>query len=136
MYSKYCECMDNNEEIDESKMHEKNQQLKECIDLRACSYVNWYKKFHKISLQSVCVPLPDNILNYLLDEVIILPKECYAREQSSSVTTTSYSGVRSFIAGDDAGDDSNETEVFSIWWIRNHFMIKISMLRSLLSFYF
>lgn len=103
--------MDNdNEKIDESKMHEKNQQLKECIDLRACSYVNWYNIFHKISLQSVCVPLPDEIVNYLLDEIIILPKECYAREQSATATATSYSGEpSSFDAGDD--DDSTETEV-------------------------
>lgn len=101
--------MDNEEEIDESKMYEKNQQIKECIDLRACSYVNWYDKFHKISLQSVCVPLSDEIVNYLLDEIIILPKECYARTQSTSVVVTGYSGApSSFGAGD---DDSTGTEV-------------------------
>lgn len=101
--------MDNEKGIDESKMHEKNQQLKECIDLRACSYVNWYNKFHKISLQSVCVPLPDEIVNYLLDEIIILPKECYAREQATTVAATSYSGEpSSFDAGD---NDSTGTEV-------------------------
>lgn len=103
-------CMDNNEEIDERKMHEKNQELKECIDLRACSFVNWYNKFHKVALQSVCVPLPDDIVNYLLDEIIILPKECYAREQSTSVAATNYSGApSSFDAGE---DDSTGTEVF------------------------
>lgn len=105
--------MDNDKEIDNRKMHEKNQQLKDCIDLRACSYVNWYHKFHKISLQSVCVPLPDDIVNYLLDEIIVLPKECYAREQSASVAASlSYSGVpSSFDAGD---DDSTGTEVIYI----------------------
>lgn len=101
-----------NGEIDESEMHEKNQQLKECIDLRACSYINWYNIFHKISLRSVCVPVPDEIVNYLLDEIIILPKECNAREQSASATATSYSGEpSSFDAGDDDDDDSTETEV-------------------------
>lgn len=105
-------CMDNNEEINDSKMHEKNQELKECIDLRACSFVNWYNKFHKVALQSVCVPLPDDIVNYLLDEIIILPKECYAREQSTSVAATNYSGApSSFDAGE---DDSTGTEVFHL----------------------
>lgn len=64
-------------------MHEKNQILKQCIDLRACSYPNWYKKFRKISLRSICVPIPEPIVKYLLDEIIILPKECYAHEQNS-----------------------------------------------------
>lgn len=103
--------MDNDKSNDESKMHEKNQELKECIDLRACSFVNWYNKFHKITLQSVCVPLPDDIVNYLLDEIIILPKECYSRDQSNSVAATSYSGAPSSFDATD--DDSTGTEVFS-----------------------
>lgn len=55
-----------------------NPQMKECIDLRACSYSNWYKKFQKITPDSISIPLSDTIVSYLLDEIIILPKECYA----------------------------------------------------------
>lgn len=61
-------------------MHATNQEIKECIDLRACSYTNWSKKFRKITLESVCIALPDQMVKYLLDEIIILPKECYGNE--------------------------------------------------------
>lgn len=61
-------------------MHGTNQQIKECIDLRACAYPNWYKKFRKITPQSICIPLSDEIVSYLLDEIIILPKECYGSD--------------------------------------------------------
>lgn len=58
-------------------MHGTNQEIKECIDLRACAYTNWYKKFRKITFDSVCISLSDVLIKYLLDEIIILPKECY-----------------------------------------------------------
>lgn len=36
--------------------------------------------FQKIMPDSICIPLSDKIVNYLLDEIIILPKECYASD--------------------------------------------------------
>lgn len=103
---------DNVEQIADSKMHENNQRLKECMDLRECSYVNWYKKFHKIALRSVCIPLPEEIVNYLLDEIIILPKECYARQRTTSDAGISHSGEPSVFDGNNDDDgDSTETEV-------------------------
>lgn len=61
-------------------MHVTNKDIKECIDLRACAYTNWYDKFQKLTFDSVCIRLSDEIVNYLLDEIIILPKECYMNE--------------------------------------------------------
>lgn len=65
-------------------MHGTNQQIKECIDLRACAYTNWYKKFRKITFDSVCIPLSDVMIKYLLDEIIILPKECYKDDDDNT----------------------------------------------------
>ncbi|XP_031638096.1 cell division cycle protein 123 homolog, partial [Contarinia nasturtii] len=60
-----------------------NQEIKECVDLRACAYTNWYKKFRKITFESICIPLPKEIVQYLLDEIIILPKECYSNDDDN-----------------------------------------------------
>lgn len=96
------------------KMHEKNQQLKECIDLRACSYPNWYKKFNKITLKSICLPIPDEIVKYLLDEIIILPKECYSmvpRENTASGSSSVQCGSSLFSKGDESDDNHDDLEV-------------------------
>lgn len=83
-------------------MHEKNAQLKESIDLNECSYINWHKTFDKITPRSICVPLPSDILDYLLDEMIILPKECYEKQQNTVEASTS---SKTFDSSDDGNDD-------------------------------
>lgn len=88
-------------------MHEKNQIVKQCIDLRACSYPNWYRTFRKIALKSICVPIPEEIVKYLLDEIIILPKECYANQRDSEPDTA-------FEGDDDADDDALDAEVDNV----------------------
>lgn len=50
--------------------------IKECTELAACSFKNWYKLFKKISITSKCLSIPSNVKDYLLDDIIILPKEC------------------------------------------------------------
>lgn len=45
-------------------------------DLINCSFVNWYELFEKISIKSYSIPVPENVLEYLKDELLILPKEC------------------------------------------------------------
>lgn len=83
-------------------MHGTNQEIKECIDLRACAYTNWYKKFRKITLDSVCIPLSAEIVKYLLDEIIILPKECYGSDKDES------------FGGETDDDDDDDDIVVSI----------------------
>lgn len=94
-------------------MHEKNREIKECIDMRACSYTNWNKKFRKITYNSICIPLPEHIVKYFLDEVIILPKECYDdNEEDKSEFST-------IAATDDSyneEEDDDEIEVFSVYF--------------------
>lgn len=85
-------------------MHGTNQQAKECIDLRACSYANWYKKFKKITPDSICIPLSDEIVSYLLDEIIILPKECYPNEDGDE---------------EDNNDEEEEEQVVSMFTLHS-----------------
>lgn len=44
--------------------------------LMACSFVNWHRIFDKIAFESVVVEIPEHIVQYLLEEMIILPAEC------------------------------------------------------------
>lgn len=85
-------------------MHGISPEIKECRDLRTCAYTNWYKKFRKITLDSVCVPVPEEILKYFLDEIIILPKECYKNDDDNE---NAFDGVESDHDEDeDDGDDA------------------------------
>lgn len=90
-------------------MHGTNQEIKECIDLRACAYTNWYKKFRKLTFDSVCIPLSDEIVNYLLDEIIILPKECYTNDENSTIEAESTGTT-----ADNDDDEDDEDIVVSL----------------------
>lgn len=94
-------------------MHVNNLEIKECVDLRACAYTNWYKKFRKITLDSVCIPLPDEIVKYLLDEIIILPKECYSKDDNDDTFGDVNVAGGSNAVDDDDDDDEDEVVVSS-----------------------
>uniref|UniRef100_A0A1B0D129 Uncharacterized protein n=1 Tax=Phlebotomus papatasi TaxID=29031 RepID=A0A1B0D129_PHLPP len=44
--------------------------------LGACSFNNWYSQFEKITIKSFIVPIPNHVLDYLRDDMIIMPREC------------------------------------------------------------
>lgn len=46
------------------------------LSRKTFSFPEWYKDFKKISIRSHIVNIPDNVLEYLKDEMIVLPKEC------------------------------------------------------------
>lgn len=96
-------------------MHGTNQEIKECIDLRACAYTNWYKKFRKLTFDSVCIPLSDVMVKYLLDEIIILPKECYKDDDNSTFQSASTSAV------DDEDDDPDDVVVSDLFFFTNSY---------------
>lgn len=52
--------------------------VKQCLELKSCSYPSWYEKFSKIAFESICLPIPANVLKYILDDIFVLPKECNA----------------------------------------------------------
>lgn len=66
-------------------MHERSAIAKASSELSICSFQNWYKSFSKISIKSICIKIPDEVKRYLLDEIIILPKECMTTEQQNQV---------------------------------------------------
>lgn len=44
--------------------------------LAACAHASWYPKFEKISIRSIPIRIPSDVQKYLLDDPIILPREC------------------------------------------------------------
>lgn len=45
-------------------------------ELAACSLTNWLPRFEKITIATVTIPLPADVLAYLREETIVLPVEC------------------------------------------------------------
>jgi hypothetical protein len=58
-------------------MLENFAKLKKSRDLKECSFVNWHQQFEKLSYDAEIVKIPADVLEYLNDEIIILPKECH-----------------------------------------------------------
>lgn len=90
-----------------------NQQIKECVDLRACAYTNWHKKFRKITFDSICIPLPEEIIKYLLDEIIILPKECYSDDDNDDAFETETSAT-TVTNNDEDGEEDEDGEDITV----------------------
>ncbi|GAB0091055.1 Cell division cycle protein 123 homolog [Sergentomyia squamirostris] len=66
--------------------------------LTACSFPNWYENFEKITIKSYIIPIPANVLDYLRDDMIILPKECIPDDEENN---------------DDQEEDEEEEDVIS-----------------------
>jgi hypothetical protein len=46
--------------------------------MKACSFQNWYPLFKDHTVQSVIVPICNNVVSYLLeDSTLVLPEEVY-----------------------------------------------------------
>jgi len=46
-------------------------------EVMRCSFPAWYKTFEKVTIPSVCVPLPAAVVDYLLEDgQLVLPSEC------------------------------------------------------------
>uniref|UniRef100_A0A182W7A0 Uncharacterized protein n=1 Tax=Anopheles minimus TaxID=112268 RepID=A0A182W7A0_9DIPT len=46
------------------------------VEKRACMHVNWYDLFRKDTIKSFTVTVPEDVLAYLRQDMLILPKEC------------------------------------------------------------
>lgn len=55
------------------------------LQKRACSFDNWYADFKKISIKSHCIDITAEVLQYLRDDMIVLPKECQTRVESNQL---------------------------------------------------
>jgi predicted RNA methylase len=46
--------------------------------MEACSFQNWYLLFKDLTVQSVIIPVCNNVVSYLLeDSTLVLPEEVY-----------------------------------------------------------
>lgn len=82
------------------KMLERSVELKE---LEHCSFVNWYELFEKISVKSYPLKIPENVLKYLKDELVVLPKECENESANSKPDPED-------IVGEETNFDEEDTE--------------------------
>lgn len=92
-------------------MIEKSCEKATCIDIELFSYINWHGRFHELMWKSVCIPLPAEIVNYFLEEVIILPKECYEKDEE---VVNFESCSSNLLAGDQSEDEEEQHEVIMI----------------------
>lgn len=101
--------------IIEKKLYVKmTDTVKQCLELKSCSYHTWYEKFSKVAFESICLPIPANVLKYILDDLFVLPKECNVTATDAATTSPQ----------DKEWDDDNEEfeiEVrFSFTFFFNH----------------
>lgn len=62
---------------------------------QACSIENWYEDFQDVTIRTNIVKIPQDVLKYLRDDVMVLPKECYS-------------------AGDDEWSDDDDDEAVEV----------------------
>ena len=55
-------------------MHSEKMLTKDVLN---CSFSNWYTNFEKVTIPSTILPLPEPVLEYLLEDgQLVLPVEC------------------------------------------------------------
>ena len=69
---------------------------KEFSDLLTCSYHNWHEDYKKHCIKSHCLPIPDDVLNYLKQDLFVLPKECKVSSSSSTSETRTVGEATNF----------------------------------------
>ncbi|XP_055613298.1 cell division cycle protein 123 homolog [Uranotaenia lowii] len=79
----------------------------------SCMTVNWYDKFKKNTVKSFVIPVPEDVLAYLRQDLVILPKECSKLSTSGSTKTKHFNSYNDEFSDDEADDDSPEFPEFS-----------------------
>uniref|UniRef100_A0AAG5DFP5 Cell division cycle protein 123 homolog n=1 Tax=Anopheles atroparvus TaxID=41427 RepID=A0AAG5DFP5_ANOAO len=74
------------------------------LERQACMHVNWYELFRKNTIKSCVVPVPADVLAYLRQDMLILPKEC---TNFTEVNTGEGFQTTHFNAFDDQFSDSD-----------------------------
>jgi hypothetical protein len=74
---------------------------KEISDLMTCSYHNWHENFKKHCIKSHCLPIPDNVLNYLKQDLFVLPTECKILHSGHSSDRKTVGEATNFDESDD-----------------------------------
>uniref|UniRef100_A0A182RC88 Uncharacterized protein n=1 Tax=Anopheles funestus TaxID=62324 RepID=A0A182RC88_ANOFN len=84
------------------------------VEKRACMHVNWYDLFRKNTIKSCIIPVPEDVLAYLRQDMLILPKECTNFTDVSTgegFQTTHYNAFDDqFGDGDSEAEDAEDAE--------------------------
>ncbi|XP_058062020.1 cell division cycle protein 123 homolog isoform X1 [Anopheles bellator] len=83
------------------------------LEKKACMIVNWYDLFRKNTIKACIVPVPADVVEYLRQDMLILPAEC--SNISSNVSASEGYQTTHFNAfddqfGDSDGDDQDPPE--------------------------
>uniref|UniRef100_A0A182JTL5 Uncharacterized protein n=1 Tax=Anopheles christyi TaxID=43041 RepID=A0A182JTL5_9DIPT len=77
------------------------------LEKQACMHVNWYELFRKNTIKSCIIPVPEDVLLYLRQDMLILPKEC---SNFTDVSTGEGFQTTHYNAFDDQFDGSDYEE--------------------------
>lgn len=70
-----------------------------------CSFPNWYPTFKKYTFKSVCIPVPEEVLEYLRKDVVTIPTEATLKKvRSENIDDITYSNW------DSGSEDEDEVE--------------------------
>lgn len=81
------------------------------LEKAACMLVNWYDQFRKNTIKAQIVPVPDDVLEYLRQDLVILPKECSVLSSSDTSKTKHFNTYNDEFS-DDEEDDEEELPAF------------------------
>ncbi|KAG5675293.1 hypothetical protein PVAND_005205 [Polypedilum vanderplanki] len=88
-------------------------QQKEISELISCSYHKIYEQFKKNCIKTYYLSIPTDVLNYLKQDLFILPKECNLHTGLSSQTeNTKFIGEASNFSDEEDDDDENVVPEF------------------------
>uniref|UniRef100_A0A182NU75 Uncharacterized protein n=1 Tax=Anopheles dirus TaxID=7168 RepID=A0A182NU75_9DIPT len=84
------------------------------LERQACMHVNWYELFRKNTIRSCIIPVPADVLAYLRQDMLILPKECSNFTDVSTgdgFQTTHYDAFSDQFGDNDSdADDTEDSE--------------------------
>ncbi|XP_058820477.1 cell division cycle protein 123 homolog [Topomyia yanbarensis] len=84
------------------------------LEKTACMLVNWYEQFEKNTIKAQIIPIPVDVLKYLRQDMVILPKECANLPSPEIARTKHFNSYNDQFSDDEEdGDALPEFPVFS-----------------------
>lgn len=79
--------------------------------IQLSSLSNWQPRFEKISIPTISLPIPDDVLQYLRTDFFVLPKECDDQDQDDTDAFGDSSEAAYQAADDDYDDEDDATDL-------------------------
>lgn len=80
------------------------------LEKAECMFVNWYEQLKKNTIKSYVIPIPDDVLAYLRQDLVILPKECSQLHSSEDTKTKHFNSYDDQFSDDDEAEDEDLPE--------------------------